>query len=449
MKKIFLALGFIAVLLAGIIVYKEFAPKPPNTSITLSDGSKLNLIGITVGTNHTSRSDLGRLLPLVPKPILDKFRQWTGNNRPPQILNTAETNLVVWLEHIGFPNTPSSSGSVVIRKPGSKRAGPDQHIGFWLGAGMSNRTHSVSFRNWPRREPWLECALLARNANYENEVVDSFRFRNPLLTSTPAWQPSPIGVQTNAGDLTVTLLEFASGNIEKDYRRTEDGKRQSVYRPSKAVESPKAIVRVDFDSPRGTNESWVMYNADLSDATGNKVGASSRSGMTDSMEFSPVLWPSESAWKLRLHTKRKTGFAADELLTFTNVPLPEIGTTNAPKLTNIVMGIESRLVEFRRLPPMDKERRSWSSRELSGFKLEHDDLGETNQIDLVSLTLQPSGEELRNNGSGWSNDYHEYHFESIPTNATHIDLVFSVQKARFVEFLVSPNWITNEYVIPE
>lgn len=208
-------------------------------------------------------------------------------------------------------------------------------------------------------------------------------------------------------------------------------------------------MRVAFDSPRGTNETWAMFNTDLSDATGNKITATSRSGMTDRMAFSPILWPDEAAWKLRLHVKRKTGFAPHEFLTFSNVPLPDVGTTNTPNMTNVVMGIETRLSEFRRQPPLPENRNSWSGSEISRFRLDHDDLGETNQIDLISMTLQPSGEVIQNIGSGWSNKYHQYSIRALPTNATHIDLVFAVQKARFVEFFVSPNWITNEYKITD
>ena len=451
MKKIFCALGIIALVLAGVVLYKELRENAVTSTLVLNDGTRLNFITVTVGTNHTHRTDLGRFLPLLPQPVLDRIEQWTGNNRIPQILNTSDTNLVVWLEHVGFPNTttPNASASIVLRKLGSQSAGPDQHLGLWLGAGMSNRVHSVAFRNWPRREPMLECVVMQRNANFENEEIDSFVFPNPWIVSTPSWQPSPGIARTNAGDLTVTLLDFVANVGNRKSQKQENGKLHSSYHPAKSTAPPKAVVQVAFDSPRGTNEVWHMFNADLSDATGNKIGAGSRSGMSDQMEFSPILWPDENAWKLRLHVKRKSGFESHELLTFSKVPLPPPASTNAPNLTNVVMGIESRLIEFRRKPPLDKNRRSWSSRDLSGFKLEHDDLGETNQIDLVSMTLQPTGEELKSSGSGWSNNYHEYNIRSFPTNATHIDLVFSVQKARFVEFLVSPNWITNDYTIPD
>ena len=113
------------------------------------------------------------------------------------------------------------------------------------------------------------------------------------------------------------------------------------------------------------------------------------------------------------------------------------------------MGIESRLKEIRRSQPLDENKRSWSSRDLSGIHLDHDDLGDTNQIDLLSLTVQPSGVALVPRGSSWSNTEHEYQLASIPAEGTHLDIVFSLQKARFVEFMVATNWVTNEYAIPD
>jgi hypothetical protein len=225
------------------------------------------------------------------------------------------------------------------------------------------------------------------------------------------------------------------------------GIRETVYRPVESRSMPHALVDVEFESPRGTNETWILFNADLSDASGSTIRAGSRSGMNDKMLFITVLWPDEEAWNLRLHIKRKIGFNSGELITFSNVPLPNLNSTNFPMITNIVMGIESRLKEIRRSQALERGKTSWSRRDLSSIRLEHDDLGDTNQIDLLSLTAQPSGIDLVPRGSNWSNTHHEYQLASIPAEATHLDIIFSVQKARFVEFVVAPNWVTNKFTV--
>lgn len=185
MKKIFLALGSIAILFAGIVLFEELGDKAAPTAIVLSDASEVNLVGVTLGTNHTLRTDFGRLLLFLPEPIVESVNNWAGNKWLPKTMTTAETNLVVWLEHIGFPGTPGGSRSLELRQPDGRRAGPDQYLSLSLGTGVSNRVHSVAFRSWPRREPWIECVILEPNANQETAVAGSFKIRNPWLVSTP------------------------------------------------------------------------------------------------------------------------------------------------------------------------------------------------------------------------------------------------------------------------
>ena len=83
------------------------------------------------------------------------------------------------------------------------------------------------------------------------------------------------------------------------------------------------------------------------------------------------------------------------------------------------------------------------------MRVEHPDLGPSNQLDLVRITVQPAGTNLTTSGSSWSTDYHEFKLRSIPASGTHLDLTFAVQPTRFVEFLVPPNWITNTIELPE
>ena len=450
MKKLAILFGVILLFLGGLYWVSQERAKTADQQVVLGDGTRVGLIAITVGTNHIPGLRMGQWVNRLPPFIGERIQSLLGVPEGARRLKTSTTNLVVWMEHSGLPGGPFVSRTVMLRKPGGRHSGVDQYAQFSLANGRSNKVHSVSFANWPRREPWLECVILERDQNYNNIELGSFRFPNPWVVTTPSWNPDPIPTTKQAGDLNVTLQNFVTGigNKQTGYNRP-DGTKETIYEPAPPNEDPRALVSVQFESPRGTNETWKLFNANLSDALGNHVGAGTRSDMTDSMKFGPVLWPEEKAWKVRLHLKRSHGFEPQELLTFSNVPLPELGATLAPNLTNVVMGVESRLTEFRRQPSLDKNRRSWSGRDLSGFRLDHDDLGITNQIDLVSITLQPSGQTIRSQGSSWSNDYHEYDFKEIPEDATHVDLVFSVQKARFVEFLVAPNWVTNNYVIRE
>jgi len=280
--------------------------------------------------------------------------------------------------------------------------------------------------------------------------VGSFTFDNPLFSDAPPLAPDPVGTTKTAGDLSVTLKGFATGiGNHTTHRWNGETKRsEKVYSAADPNDRPEALIHVQFDSPRGTNQTWFIYDADLSDGSGNHVDATSRSGMSDHMAFSPVLWPGEPAWNVRLHAKRKTGFLPDELITFSNIAIPLVNTTNQIRQTNHAAGIQVVFDRFFVRPPL-KDPNSWSSSELSQFRIEHDELDDTNQIDLVSITVHPMGTNVTTSGSSWSDSYHEYNLRSIPTNATHMDFTFSVQKARFVDFNVTPNWITNDYVVTE
>ncbi|MCU0788562.1 MAG: hypothetical protein MUC91_10305 [Verrucomicrobia bacterium] len=65
---------------------------------------------------------------------------------------------------------------------------------------------------------------------------------------------------------------------------------------------------------------------------------------------------------------------------------------------------------------------------------------------FVSLALDsPRGNNLISGCGRWSDDYHEFNLNRIPPGATHLDLTFSVQPTRYVEFMVAPNQVTNDY----
>ena len=89
----------------------------------------------------------------------------------------------------------------------------------------------------------------------------------------------------------------------------------------------------------------------------------------------------------------------------------------------------------------------WSSTDLSRLRIEHDDLGGTNELDLIGITFQPGDVSGSTQGSSWSDRYHEYGFREIPGGVTRMDLTFALQAVRFVEFTVAPNWRTNDLVL--
>lgn len=217
----------------------------------------------------------------------------------------------------------------------------------------------------------------------------------------------------------VNLRDFVTGSgiLLINGRLDHKGMKKGGVLAAPANKPLESLIKVSFSTSMDSLERWSLFDADLRDASGNAVETASRKLKPDSMRFDPVLWPDEPAWNLRLHLKRVRGFQPDELITFSNVFLPSL---------NASQGIECQLTEIRRRPPTDP------SRGRSG-----------RQLDLVSLTSWPSGDVVRFLPSSWSQTHRVYHLESIQTSDTHVDLVFALQDAKFVEFMVSPTWITN------
>jgi len=272
-----------------------------------------------------------------------------------------------------------------------------------------------------------------------------FKFKNPTpeTGNETVWHPDALPITQSSGDLQITLRTFASGLGQQTSQRAVGNTGYVVvHQVAKTGREPGAYVQVDFESPRSTNETWAMFDAAVSDSTGNTVPAHSRSEMTTNMEFRPVLWSNATAWKLKLHLKRTAGFRPDELLVFSNVPVPTVGITNILNRTNTLNGFQFVLKSFVHRP--DLTNHSWSSGDLSVIRLEHGNLGTSNVLDLVGITVQPAGTNLITQGSGWSDNYHEYNLKAVPANAMHLDLTYAFQPVRFVEFTVAPNWRTND-----
>ncbi len=435
----------VAAALLVVSVLYVMAPRPGEaTVVTLPNGNTLRLVGISTGTNHNPHTPLERLLKRLPTEITDPMAPTLGPRFHASPFQTGEDALVTWIEQTGSPNSPRVSGSIALRPEGGPIAGQASWKQFRLSNGASNQLHTITSPVWPRRAEWIECVVINEEFTDNRKVMGSFRIRNRTPSTAAPWTPASLPAVQHTGDLAVTLEEFVSGvSFNSTSRSNPDGTTDKIFVPVSGGDNPAAYAQVRFQSPRGTNETWNLFNVDLRDATGNHLEASSRSGMNESLFFRPILWPNEEAWKLRLHIKRSAGFHPDESIIVSSVPLPEPGEKHALGITNRVNGVSFWISEIDRARP----RNDTSSRNVSKLRVDHDYLGKTNLFDLIHLTAQPSGKTLRISGSSWTDRYHEYNLQSIPDEATHLNLEFAVQQARFAEFTIAPNWATNEYAI--
>jgi hypothetical protein len=223
-----------------------------------------------------------------------------------------------------------------------------------------------------------------------------------------------------------------------------------VQAPAKGQDT---VTGFDFSlrSARGTNEVWVLESAELGDATGNVI--SSRSFMSSYLAFegharpqltewaaytesiTGTLWPDEAAWRLKLEFKRASGFAPEEIVTFKDVPVPAVGTTNYPGLTMTAGGIRVVLTKFVRYPNIIANAGGMYD-EVSQVTFELP--GKPKGVAMDFLEMKADAGEAEKYGSEFLDFGYVVCVESIPANAKTMDFTFVVQKTRSVEFLVQP-----------
>ena len=153
-----------------------------------------------------------------------------------------------------------------------------------------------------------------------------------------------------------------------------------------------------------------------------------------------TLWPGEEAWRLKLDLKRSSGHSPEELGTFTNVPVPGVGTTMSTPMTNVVNGVEIVLKEFERGPDSTVTGPSWPADQGSTICFEVHSPRDGVAIDLLQIVTDTGWkfQAYKDYVNGGTESTPKFYLKSIPTNAQTLDITWAVQKMRSVEFLVKP-----------
>ncbi len=317
----------------------------------------------------------------------------------------------------------------------------------------------------PRRSKVVTCRFIVDSPGDPEPYRETgvVRFPNPVFGHFPQWQPetSPetLPATKAAGDVRVRLTQFivAAENsgivaLTNDGKRilahkgsvvvTNDGKMTCFHQPV-TFERREVVFKAVIETARGTNAMpWLIQRAELSDATGNRISTDScsRWSVTDEYHFGPPLWPDEAAWRLTLGLERNGDFESEELVTFTNVPVPALGATNFCFQTNTIHGVPIVLrQEFTReasnaVPPIISDKR----------------------VPPTHLTLEllnpPEGFvadffQLKSD-TGWTTQWYNHrqramnsaaaNLWAIPVNVRTLDLTWAVQKEHRVEFLIRP-----------
>lgn len=311
MKTKILLWSVVSVLTVGIA--KDTAPKSDHPQvITLSDGTKLTLLGTTYGNEH-----------IAPK---YGYHLSTGNwiNSAANPIYHASNMTVVWIEATHTLKQRPSYELLVSDRANTACVPIEAKSSSHVKDGVDIQGFVLNvFPRWDK-ETILRARPYGGAVSKERLVVS-----NPAHSSFPKWRPVPLPNTQANGDFAVTLTDFFASAPTPRHGSSE----ASLNDPA------NQCVRLDFSVKQNGQSvtNWLPRLVETSDATGNHVrGVISkypqhgiydnlRLGMTEGYFYRTGLWPSEPAWKVRLEFTRTSGFDEDEILTLTNIPV-RLGT---------------------------------------------------------------------------------------------------------------------------
>jgi hypothetical protein len=418
------------------------AHQAPPQIITLPNGERYQFVGATYGTRNVPPVLAAELVSWLPARLASLARRYIGGSAVQFRAGGkfGKPRLLVWFRALG---TNAFVPSIVLDDRLADQAGNEAgvesvadftrffHLGDWTYA---------DFSTFPRRSRVIQCNLytsVAINSTNPPALVGSIHFPNPAYGRFPQWKPESLPTTKKAGDVEVRLDDLTTGHLISS---------GLGLRTAKGGETTMTKLHVSLISPAGSPESWVTQGEELSDATGNIISnvfyssllagdgmPSGKSGFSGYLFR--TLWPDEPAWRLKLEIKRAAGFTQEELVTFKNVPLPSLGTSNDIRRTNDISGVQLVLTSFTRSEAQTNSKGISSS---ATFYIALPRRATGVAVDVLKI-FTDTGQLL-----SVSEPYGPHQttplisLPSIPTNAQTVDITMVVQKTRTVEFLVKP-----------
>ena len=410
--------------------------------LLLPDGTTVSVAGTTFGTNHAFGGRLARIVARTPPGMQVALGRLLGSSVVArQAFSTTTPTLVVWLNSPAIPPlTPPRPYlgwyEVYLADTKGFISGGGQNFNTGLG-GLS----PLQFTAFPRRDRTFTLHFFFHNTQGKVKDCGTLTVLNPEFRAYPQWQPGTLPATNKVGDVEATLKQVSTGHGgNTSYIGLRDGGHAMEFSTNRDDGRNLTGCQLQLQSLTDTNQIWQVDHVELSDATGNVLPST---GMTwggkgdDVFGFSPGLWTNEFAWKLRCEIKRTQGFAPGELLTFKNVPLPEMYQTNQPGWTTNVNGVTVTLEHFIRRPPLANGSGGWSSGQLSEAHFRLKGLSNDFHLDLIE-TRADNGTNVDCFSSSTSEDAQDRYLGNIPPDAKTLDFTFAVQRGRWVEFMVKP-----------
>lgn len=329
--------------LGALLTWSNLARRSEAT-LRMPDGSVFVVQKATYGTNHVYR--YGKLIPRLLLPMLStrQKQKWGAFD---YIRSNDSACLVIWGHWSGLKKNDYPPS--VISFVDSNGVESEPVFGLSLPDPKSDEAHiSWMVSNYPRREATLRLKMYQYDTQARLASRGEIKLQNPSPKSLPRWIPRKGSVAHSAQGVEFRLLSLAA-----------DGVPVPGLHPRRPDLLPgyTAVYQVQQDQ-RPVPE-WEALETEISDATGNwfvpRRKSLSRLGDFCFSHFTGTLWPDEKAWKLKTTFIKRTNFAANEVLTVSNVPVSEVsgraGQTNTftvPGQTNVLLSIQ----QFQPYPPL-------------------------------------------------------------------------------------------------
>jgi RNA polymerase sigma factor (sigma-70 family) len=263
---------------------------------------------------------------------------------------------------------------------------------------------------------------------------------NPAPGPFDQWMPDALPISQTNDDLVVTLVEFDTGGAQQ---RQKDG----VSRFWKGL--PGTHCAFTLQQAGKKTAPWVARSLRVSDATGNQwkqndfvswPGAEAEPRLHTSMVG--ALWASESAWDLAVELSRTNGFLAEELVTLSNLPVPQPEEMIAVHDTRLVNGVDLEITAIAGANAELTQPHKWFRNEgkMNLALTMHGERGHK-RISLVSVRDdQGRPVPFEDRPSTYERGEWVFGFQSQP-DARSLNFTLAVHESRFVEFRAKPQQV--------
>jgi hypothetical protein len=444
MKTRVLLWGFVSVLSVGIAGEPLSGADRPQV-IQLDAATKLTLLGVTYGGGQQRA------------PGFERFARFNPIYCPAD-------STMVWIQVDHESGNWPSFELVIYDKAKTGCVTTERRSGSHIKDGVE--VHGFVLDAFPR---WDKEFILRARYHQKPIAEGEFVVTNPHPVSAEAsWTPDLLPVTKSDGDFEVTLTKFVAG-APFPYRQSTPDPQGGISATNN--DPAQQCVHLNFELRQNgqPTTNWSAWPVRTSDAAGNRVRGflsgyptngiyplyplPSRMQPTfplvyDGHFYYPGLWPGRSPWKVQLEFTRRSGFSADETVTFTNLSVrpgseqdfeDEWSWDESKTNFNLIAEGKVNGVKLKLLPPLLLASQNQPGQKYISVIIYADPgpVAQKLNLKLLQATDDQGREVTTPFGSAWAGHF-SLDFPNPRQDIRTLNLKLALHKSRFVEFTVKP-----------